>query len=175
MTTPTKIIIADYDPLWPILFQQERDLLLKKLSNSDSLIIEHIGSTSIFGLSAKPVIDTSIALDSLEDVDQPFISALESIGYEYVPEYEKEIPERRYFRKNSREGVRTHQIHVAEKKSAFHKRHLLFRDYLRNHPQLASEYATLKRTLAKQFTDTQEYARAKSDFINKVLDSALKS
>ena len=169
MTKVTSIIIAPYDPQWPILFEQEKHLLIEAL-NKWPLIIEHIGSTAVPGLAAKPIIDIMIGIESLEMANPEFIAALAHLGYEYVPEYEKEIPDRRYFRKNSQEGVRTHQIHVAQQASEFWHRHLTFRDYLRTHPEAAQEYAELKQHLATMYTDTQEYAQAKSDFIQKTLN-----
>lgn len=173
MTKGTSIIIAPYNPQWPVVFEQEKHLLLKAL-NKWSITVEHIGSTAVTGLAAKPIIDTMVGIESLELVNQEFIDALSQIDYEYVPEYEKEIPDRKYFRKNSHEGVRTHQIHVAQQASAFWKRQLAFRDYLRTHRDAAQEYADLKRRLATIYTDTQEYARAKNEFIEKSLKKALK-
>ena len=163
-----KIIISDYNPQWPALFEQERKALLNALQKWP-IAIEHIGSTAVPGLSAKPVIDIMIGVNNLDEVDSEFIHALQSLGYEYVPEYEQEIPERRYFRKNNEHGIRTHQIHVAQKDSDFGSRHIFFRDYLRKNPEAVKEYDALKRELAQHHTDTQEYARAKTAFIQKIL------
>jgi GrpB-like predicted nucleotidyltransferase (UPF0157 family) len=168
MTKVTSIIIAPYDPQWPVLFEREKQLLIEAL-NKWPIIIEHIGSTAVTGLAAKPVIDIMIGIELLDMANHEFIAALVHLGYEYVPEYEKEIPDRRYFRKNSQEGVRTHQIHVAQQASEFWQRQLAFRDYLRTHPETAQQYAELKRHLAGMYIDTQEYARAKSNFIQKIL------
>ncbi len=171
MTKVTSIIIAPYDPRWPVLFEQEKQQLLKTL-HQWSIVIEHIGSTAVPGLDAKPIIDIMIGLESLSCINHAFITALAQLGYEYVPEYEKEIPERRYFRKNSKELTRTHQIHIAQKESEFWRRHLVFRDYLRDHSGTMEEYSILKRQLARIYNDTQDYARAKSDFIQKILEKA---
>jgi len=91
MTNVTSIIIAPYDPQWPILFEQEKHVLLKTL-NEWPIMIEHIGSTAVPGLAAKPIIDIMIGVESLEIANHEFIAALTQLGYEYVPEYEKEIP-----------------------------------------------------------------------------------
>ncbi len=166
--TIQKIIIFDYNPQWPPLFEQEKKILLHAL-HKWHVAIEHIGSTGVPGLSAKPVIDILIGVDNLAEVDSAFIEALQSLGYEYVPQYEQEIPERRYFRKNNEHGMRIYQIHVAQKDSDFWNRHLFFRDYLRKHPEVVKKYDALKRKLAQHHTDTQEYARAKTDFIQTIL------
>ena len=92
---------------------------------------------------------------------------LAALGYDYVPEYEVELPERRYFRKGRRgtEGDKYH-LHVVERDSEFWNRHLAFRDYLRRHPEAVREYAELKRRLALEHgTDVDAYTEAKSDFI----------
>lgn len=173
MTIVPKIIIADYNPEWPRLFNSEKELLIAFLSDWN-ICIEHIGSTSIPGLAAKPVIDIMIGVNDLSDVNTNFIKKLASLGYSYVPEREQEMPERRYFRKSNPEGVRTYQIHVVQKKSEFWQRHLQFRDYLREHSGVAAEYEALKKELALQHTDTMEYARAKSDFVKRILSLANK-
>lgn len=167
MTITKKIVIAPYNPEWPTIFWHEYTLLIATLITWD-VAIEHIGSTAVQGLSAKPIIDILIGVHSLADVNAAFITALKNLGYEYVPEYEQEIPERRYFRKDNAEGIRTHQIHVTQKNSPFWQRHIQFRDYLRMHPEAAHEYEILKQQLAMQHTDTQEYARAKNEFIKKI-------
>ncbi len=167
-----KIIIAAYNPEWPNLFFHEKTLLIAALNEWD-IAIEHIGSTAIPSLSAKPVIDILMGVSHLTDVNDSFIKKLQMLGYEYVPEYEKEIPERRYFRKNNADGVRTHQIHVCAKDSEFWHKHIFFRDYLRKHSEVAQEYEKLKRALAEHHTDTQEYARAKTDFVHNILNKRL--
>lgn len=167
MSISNQIIIVPYDLQWPILFEQEKTLLIKALNDWD-IAIEHIGSTAVPGLSAKPIIDILLGVNSLADVNAEFIKKLEMIGYEYVPEYEKEMPERCYFRKKSPAGKRIANLHVAVKNSLFWHRHINFRDYLRNNPLAAKDYEHLKRALAEQHTDTQEYARAKTDFIKSI-------
>ena len=162
-----QIIIVPYDSNWPLLFEREK-IPLEHALVEWNITVEHIGSTAVPGLSAKPIIDILVGVNSLANVNVHFIEKLETIGYEYVPEYEQEIPERRYFRKKSPDGKRIANLHVAIKNSPFWDRHINFRDYLRNNPQAAQEYEYLKRTLAAEHTDTQEYARAKTDFIKSI-------
>jgi GrpB-like predicted nucleotidyltransferase (UPF0157 family) len=129
-------------------------------------VIEHVGSTAVHGLGAKPVIDVMVGLPALVEVEGR-IPALEAAGYEYVQEYEKQLPERRYFRK-PRLGPRAFHVHCVIKGNDFWIRHLAFRDYLRAHPESAVAYYNLKRDLAMRFTK-EEYTQAKMPFIEDVL------
>jgi GrpB-like predicted nucleotidyltransferase (UPF0157 family) len=130
--------------------------------------IQHIGSTSVPGLGAKPVIDILIGVRSLADADAHCLQPIVSLGYEYVPAYEAGMPYRRFFRKNDAQGERTHHIHLVEIGGEFWERHLVFRDYLRAHPEAAKDYERLKRELAPRFTNGNDYAEAKTDFIRSV-------
>ena len=164
---PDKIVIKNYDPKWKKLFEEEHDTLMEAIGHYVA-DIQHMGSTAVPGLAAKPVIDIMVGLRRLLDA-QDCILPIEGMEYEYVPEFEVEFPERRYFRKSTR-GLRTHQIHMVEIGSAFWKRHLFFRDYLRMHPETANEYATLKRELSNTFEDDREgYTNAKAPFIENIL------
>ena len=118
------------------------------------------------GLAAKPVVDIMVGVRDLSDAPD-CIEALRGIGYEYVPEFEAELPNRRYFRKFDSEGARTHQIHLVERSDAdWWERHVGFRDYLRAHPETAREYEKLKLDLASRFRDDWAgYMEAKSEFI----------
>ncbi len=168
-----KIIITAYNPEWPQLFDVEKERLVDILSQWP-IHVEHIGSTSVSGLAAKPVIDIMMGIRTLDDVNEEFKAKLAKLGYSYVPEYESTMPERRYFRKNDAHNIRTHQLHIVQKDSSFWDAHLQFRNYLRAHPHIASEYEALKRKLAQQYTDTVEYALAKSEFVKHVLAGAQK-
>ena len=124
------------------------------------------------GLAAKPVIDIMVGVRSLDD-SPDVVERLEAIGYEYVPEFERQMPSRRYFRK-LRGGRRTHQIHLVERSdAAFWDRHVLFRDHLRAHPDDAEEYARLKRGLSRRFRDDRTaYTDAKTVFISGIVRRA---
>ena len=161
--TDSQIRVVPYDPTWPELFAAEHPAL-KAVFQPLSGVIEHIGSTSVPGLGAKPVIDIMVGVERLGDVE-PRVPTLEGLGYEYVPEYEAQLPERRYFRK-PRIRPRTHHVHIVERGSTFWTRHLLFRDYLRRHPDVADDYYRLKRQLAARLGgDGVAYTEAKSQFI----------
>ncbi len=162
-----KIIIKEYDPKWKKLFEEEHDVLMEAIGHYVA-DIQHIGSTAVPGLCAKPVIDIMVGLRRLLDA-QDCILPIEGMDYEYVPEFETEFPDRRYFRKTSR-GIRTHQIHVVEIGTDFWKRSITFRDHLRNNAKSATEYENLKRKLANEFENDREgYTDAKTPFIESIL------
>ena len=95
-----KVRVVEYNPEWPTIYKQEKKLIEEKIEEYiDS--IDHIGSTAVEGLVAKPIIDILIGLKSLDDAEH-CIPKLEELNYEYVPEFEDVLPERRYFRKKSR-------------------------------------------------------------------------
>jgi GrpB-like predicted nucleotidyltransferase (UPF0157 family)/predicted RNA-binding protein associated with RNAse of E/G family len=171
----SSVRIVNYDPRWPMLYAREKDRILRAVADKVAAI-EHVGSTAVPGLAAKPIIDIMVAVRKLSDVNE-CIGPLRSIGYEYVPEYEKELPQRRYFRRGP-EGIRNRHfhMHVVEHDGDFWKQHLLFRDYLRSHPDAAKQYCGLKRELAaKHASDREAYTEAKTSFIESVLERACAS
>ena len=163
-----KITIVDYNSAWPSMFKAEQTQLLALIG--DYIVdIEHVGSTAVPGLGAKPVIDIMIGIQHLADADKHCIDPIITLGYEYVKVFEKDIPFRRYFRKNNQDGIRTYQIHLVEVESDWWKRHLIFRDYLRTHNEVRDAYEQLKRELAnREFERTSDYADAKTEFIKAV-------
>ena len=165
-----QVVIVCYDHRWPTRYEEERAKILKAIRDK-LVIVEHIGSTAVPGLAAKPITDIMAAVRRLADAEA-CIGPLQRIGYQYVPEYELELPERRYFHKGLPES-RTHHLHVVEITSDFWRRHLLFRDYLRTHPEVAREYEALKRRLAERYRfDRQAYTEAKTEFIQAVVERA---
>ncbi len=165
------VLVVPYDPRWPALFEEER-ARVEAAIGPWTLETEHVGSTAVRGLDAKPVIDIMVGVRSLED-SPVLVERLTGIGYEYVPEFEEDLPLRRYFRKAQR-GRRTHQIHLVERTNAeWWDRHILLRDYLREHPETAREYAELKRNLAARLRDDRgAYTDAKTHFISAVVERA---
>jgi GrpB-like predicted nucleotidyltransferase (UPF0157 family) len=169
------IIIVDYDPRWPQMFREEKQRIEAAIGRWLAGV-EHVGSTSVPGLAAKPIIDIMPALRSLEDTPH-IIGPMRRLGYQYFPEYEDDLPERRYFRRPAGQEFRgggTHHVHVVEATSGFWRRHIAFRDHLRAHPEAAAEYAALKRDLAARFgADREGYTEAKTDFIRGIETKAL--
>lgn len=137
------------------------------------LAVEHIGSTSVAGLAAKPTIDILAGIYRLSDAPW-LVPRMEKLGYAYVQKFEEELPERRYFHYPAT-GVEADlfHAHMVEVGSPFWERHLLFRDFLRGHPEAAREYEALKRKLAELHgSDIVAYTEAKTAFIRKVEDDA---
>jgi GrpB-like predicted nucleotidyltransferase (UPF0157 family) len=155
------IVVVEYDAEWPRLFTEIGTLLRRELADI-ALRIDHIGSTAVPGLDAKPIIDIQISVAAFEPIDV-YRTPIERAGYVY----RADNPERtkRYFRE--RRGDRRTHIHVRRAGSFSEQFALLFRDYLRAHPEQADKYASLKRSLAARFARAEqrrEYVEAKVPF-----------
>ena len=161
------IIVVEYDPDWPARFVEEHARLAETFGD-DAVMIEHIGSTAVPGLAAKPIIDILVAARRLP-LPVSRIAAMEGVGYEHLGEYG--IPGRVYFRRRS-PRPRTHHVHVYAVGSDRIRDHLVFRDYLRAHPADAARYAKLKRELASQGLDATAYGSGKSAFIAELVERA---
>ena len=164
------VLVVPYRPEWKALFEEEA-ARLRALMGAAALAVEHAGSTAVEGMDAKPVIDLLVVVRDLEDA-RGWIPKLEAEGYEFRPD--ADIPDRLFFAKGAR-TLRTHHLSLAEASSNFYVNHMLFRDYLRAHPEAREEYRALKHGLARRFpTDRASYTEGKSDFIRRVLASARK-
>lgn len=160
--------LSAYSPMWPAIFAIEHGRL-GAIFGADAVVIEHIGSTAVPGLGAKPIIDVMLGAPALSIVERK-IASLEADGYRYVQEFEKSMPERRYFVKAQGHPGYFH-LHAVVYGSPFWKRHLAFRDALRADEALAGEYWKLKRRLAARFpNDRGAYTDAKSEFIRTVIE-----
>lgn len=165
---PDPVVVVEYDPAWPAAYERERALIAAALG-ALLLDIEHVGSTSVPGLGAKPIIDIMAGVPSFQEGHR-CVGPMERLGYEYKGEFG--IPGRHYFRKIQND-VRSHQVHMVEAGGEFWRRHLLFRDYLRSHPDEALRYFELKLRLADEYRhDREGYAEAKSAFIQAALARA---
>jgi GrpB-like predicted nucleotidyltransferase (UPF0157 family) len=163
------IELVQHQTEWKSIFESEANLLREAVGDY-IIAIEHIGSTSIAGLEAKPIIDILVGVRKLEDAEK-YIAPLAQIGYEYRGE--AGIAGRFYFRKGTCE-VSTHHLNIVEMMSNFWHSHLLFRDYLRQHADAAQSYGTLKRELASKHEGNRPaYTKAKADFIESVLEKAV--
>lgn len=163
------ITVVDYDPRWPAIYEENRAAIVRALG---PLVrgIEHIGSTAVPGLAAKPVIDIMVGVTA-DDLDR-IIEPLLGIGYEYSPDWEISMPLRRYFRRIAADNEDTHHVHVVPYGEEFWTRHLRFRDYLRSHPEAARAYGDLKKRLAGEHRGSIDYTFAKAEFIRSVEASA---
>lgn len=165
------VVIVPYDPGWADIFKNEAKQLQAVIPLSN-IVIEHIGSTSVVGLAAKPIIDIMVGFESLDDATIS-IPAIETLDYRYIPEYEVEIPDRRYFHKPVN-PPRNFHLHCTAIHSNFWIKQIAFRDYLRFHPQACADYRHLKESLAKQYHyDRTAYTDAKTGFIERILKMAL--
>jgi GrpB-like predicted nucleotidyltransferase (UPF0157 family) len=160
-----RVEVVPHDPRWRDAFEAEAKRVAAALGEN-VVAVHHIGSTSIPNIYAKPVVDLLVEVGDTTEVDGRG-SAMESLGYEVMGEYG--IPGRRYFRKDDREGVRTHNIHAFEAGSAEVERHLAFRDYMIAHPVDAQRYSELKRKLAEEHPQSFDgYMDGKDGFIKEM-------
>lgn len=161
-----RVSVVEYRPEWPRVFEDEKKVVEAALGGVAARV-EHVGSTAVAGLAAKPVIDIMVGLEDFSTADS-LVPKIQALGYEYVQKYEDVMPFRRFFLKD-RGGVRTHQIHMVGTDTEFWERTLLFRDYLRQNPGVAAAYAALKKELAqREWEHVNDYAGAKTEFIRGV-------
>lgn len=167
------IELERYNPEWPIRFEEIRYVLLKQLSNI-VLSIEHVGSTSVKGLSAKPILDIDIIIRESDQL-QSVILKLEYLGYSY--EGDLGISGREAFSRidvtvpwvSENKKWMDHHLYVCNQDNLELKRHLLFREFLRKNPREAFEYERLKKRLAITSVSRSAYTDGKSEFITKIL------
>jgi GrpB-like predicted nucleotidyltransferase (UPF0157 family) len=172
--TEQSVEVVLYDPRWPAAFEAEAERIRSVLGTL-ALRIDHNGSTSVPGLAAKPVIDIQVSVAELVPLDR-YGLPLVSIGYVHVPHADDSFCP---FFHRPRAWPHSHHIHVVRAGDPEERRTLGFRDYLREHPDTAAEYAQLKRALAPQFSAVthaarQAYADAKTEFIERVIAAAFK-
>lgn len=156
-----KVEVVPYNPRWRAEFEAEAKRIESALGE---VTVHHIGSTAIPNIYAKPVLDFLVEVGDIDAVNGRN-AAMEALGYEAMGEFG--IPGRRYFRKDT-EGIRTHQVHIFETGSIQIQRHLAFRDYMIAHPEEAQRYSELKRKLAKESLNADEYMDGKDGFIKEM-------
>ncbi len=187
-----KVIIVPYDPLWPEAFEAQRRTIAGAIGHLFPEI-DHIGSTAVPGVAAKPVIDILIGVAADELLNQT-IAPLTQRGFTYFRKYEPGMPYRRFFALLGMPPGETApalidigdpfvtggsipslvNVHVMVKHTYHWKRHLAMRDFLRAHPEIADAYAALKIGLsAREFGDTNEYNAAKDSFVKATEQRAL--
>ncbi len=166
-------LLQNYQEKWAVEFTQEAGDIKRILGDSVK-DIQHIGSTSIPGMIAKPIIDIGVLVQSIEDISY-FTEKLETLGYSYKPDMSS--VERIFLRKGN---PVTYHLSIACPRHTFWTRNILFRDYIRNHPELIEEYRKLKTenialTPEDDFKDlsrSKTYNKGKGEFVQKVLDLA---
>lgn len=159
------IIVQPYDTGWERDFSEIQAELRAALGEL-ALGIEHVGSTSVPGLSAKPIIDIDVIIRDYSVFDAA-VRALEGIGYRH--EGDLGIAGREAFAYDGKTHLRKHHLYVCPRDSAELKRHMAFRDYLRSHPESVSEYSRIKEEGAALFpNDIERYSEHKSPFIENI-------
>jgi len=159
--------LADYSPDWPVMFQRESDLIADALGEC-VVDVKHVGSTSVPGLRAKPIIDILVAVEEFDPIDV-YEHKLGPLGYHHHSHDDDD--ERLFFWK----GVpRTHHLHIVEYATWEHQRHIIFRDYLRAHPDIAQWYEQIKQELSAAFkNDRPAYTKGKTAFIKSIMTRAV--
>lgn len=157
-----RVIVEDYNPLWSDAFLSiKKDL--ESVLKDDVLAIEHVGSTSVPGLKAKPIIDIDIIIDDQSQF-QMIKDKLRTIGY--IHEGDQGIEGREAFGYQNKAHLMRHHLYVCHKDNFHLKRHLALRDHLRKHPKDVEAYGLLKEELSKKYpNDINQYIEGKSDLI----------
>jgi GrpB-like predicted nucleotidyltransferase (UPF0157 family) len=167
--TARVVEVVEYDRSWPEAFEIETQRLRSVLPPAAT--IEHIGSTSVPGLAAKPIIDIMVVMAMVADVVHD-VSPFERLGYEYRPLAFPEDSDHLFFVKDSA-GVRTHHLHVFDARSPEPRANRVFREFLVTHPEAAARYAAAKRTAAQAHPDSRaRYGKAKEAVTFELLEQA---
>ncbi len=165
----TTVEVVEADPSWAGAFEVER----RRLTGAcpAAVRVEHIGSTSVPGLAAKPTIDVLLVLPARRDLTAA-IPTLEGLAYEYVPESFAADPDHLFLHR-IHGGKRSHHLHVVAASSPLTDRYLLFRDYLRAQPEAAARYEAVKRDLAVRYpTQRDRYVDEKPAAVERLLAEA---
>ncbi len=161
-----QVSVVDYDSSWVTTYEQQRDAIVAALNvvGPQVSVVEHVGSTAVPGLAAKPIIDIMVCYEQLPALDT-ISPALAMIGYTHVPK--PEFTESYFFRHGDTFEGSIH-LHITTLASQFGQQMLRFRDALRGSPSLAADYAVFKRQLAEQFPhDRPSYTAAKGPFVSR--------
>jgi GrpB-like predicted nucleotidyltransferase (UPF0157 family) len=166
VTFPT-VVLAEYDPRWPDLFEAEKKRILDAIGPR-ALAIEHVGSTAVPGMMAKPVIDLMVGTRDVATTADACTAPLQNIGYECVPL--PAIMDRRFFRRGAWLLECMYHLHMVELGGETWHRYTLFRDVLRAYPDVARSYQELKQQLAAEYRfDRAAYTAAKNWFVEGVI------
>jgi GrpB-like predicted nucleotidyltransferase (UPF0157 family) len=168
-----RLSLSSYDPGWVVAFDVERRRLARALGTL-ARRIDHHGSTAVPGLEAKPVIDIQVSVERLQPLGA-YREPLATVGYVHVPHADDAVCP---FFHRPQEWPHTHHVHVVQAGGHEERRTLAFRDYLREHGDVAREYAALKQRLsalvdAAEASSREAYASAKREFIDQVVERAL--
>jgi len=158
--------LVPYQPAWADLFAQEAGALRRALGDR-VVCIEHVGSTAVPGLDAKPILDIVVAVRDMREV-AAFEAALAPLGYFHKPQ--NDMPGRLYFVKRLPDDRSTHHLNITELGTECWFTHVAFRDYLRDHAESRADYRQLKQDLARRYQhDRAAYQEGKEEFIERIL------
>lgn len=162
------VSLSDYDPSWIVLYREERKRIFNSFRPGLLVRAEHIGSTAIPGMCAKPTVD--ILLEVINSAaDDTIINTLKEAGYSFIPKPGNPAPHMMFAKGYSINGYTGQTYHVHVRYPGVHNE-ILFRDYLIRNPEAAEEYADLKRKLASIFINNrEEYTDGKTEFVNKII------
>lgn len=165
------IILSDYDPKWAEYFQLEKQRILRAIFPEQFLRIEHIGSTSVPGLCAKPTIDILIEIQNQTDLD--FIKgSFKNIGYQFIPKPKNPPPHMMFVKGYTKSGFSGQPYHVHIRYAGDWDEYY-FRDYLISSPETSNDYADLKKELANKYkNDREKYTESKTDYIKRIVQLA---
>ena len=159
------VALEEYNENWNEDYRKEAEVL-KDVLGDFVIEIHHVGSTSIKGLSANPIIDILLVIDSFDNINK-VESILINYGYTNMG---KQGIEDRYFFPKGADDARTHYVHIVDSKGDTYYNQLLFRDYLNEHPEYVKKFCDLKQDLADKYADNRRmYTACKSDFISDVI------
>jgi GrpB-like predicted nucleotidyltransferase (UPF0157 family) len=165
------IVIVDYDPRWPFIYEEEKRHILA-IAGHKILCLEHIGSTAIVGLGAKPIVDIIAGVNNSSEADG-LVSLLSKIGYKEVIQQSGNL-EWYYCLRKAIKGqgmwLQNFHLHIMKFRSETWDKHILFRDFLRTHSEAAQKYDKLRRMLAAKYAyNRKNYTEAKTEFISFVV------
>lgn len=168
----TKVVeVVPYDPEWKVEFNRIREQLLSYVGDL-IITIEHVGSTSIEGLAAKPIIDLDLVMDSYDVLPQ-IIERLQQHGYEHQGNLG--IKGREAFKRQQADGFMKYHLYVCPKDGKGYLEHIAFRDYLRSNAAASQAYAEVKQCLAEQHRyDIDAYCEGKTAFVTSILSKVMK-
>ena len=161
------VTLEEYNSNWSKMFEEEKENL-KKIFKDLAIEIEHIGSTSVEGLSAKPIIDVAVGVKNLKDFDK-----IKECFEEPYSVKEDSVSDEILIRKRIGSDITTHLIHVMEVDGKRYQDTIKFRNYIRKHKDVLIEYEKLKKELAEKYADNRKmYTSSKNDFIQNIIKKA---
>jgi GrpB-like predicted nucleotidyltransferase (UPF0157 family) len=161
--------VVPYDDRWPALFEVEAQRIVDAVAAAgvSPLALEHVGSTAVPGLAAKPILDLAAGYDT-GTAPAAYIAVFESLGYVYRGD--GGLPGREFFRRGA---IRSHHLHLVERNGSHWSRYLRFRDALRADAALRDAYASIKHSLAARYPhDREAYIAGKTEFVESVLSGS---